>query len=161
MERQNRNGEYFEIDRAASQRGHDELMHRVTEVRNQLHKDGFTIHDVRVSRKEEPYFMHKGYRSHSYDAYISNTIRYTAEFDMAVSLGQAEDFLSIAKKYEYLSDRVQQVERNNDILSKEVAVNRTTRHDLKKVLTENPGIADQWDEMLTLLKLAGFDGVLT
>jgi hypothetical protein len=111
-----------------------------------------------------------GSRSYHEDYYTNDpaSMRYTThhpEFDVRWVLemtgSQVDDLLDKDANIKYWRERSQSSE--SQLITASTSNNRhlNTAYRLKKTLTENPGIKDQWDEMMVLLKMAGFSDKLT
>jgi hypothetical protein len=111
-----------------------------------------------------------GSRKYHEDYYTSDptSIRYTThmpEFDVRWVLEmtglQVDDLLDKDANIKYWRKNAQASE--SQLITAQAFRDRQldTAYRLKKTLTENPGIKDQWDEMMVLLKMAGFFDKLT
>jgi hypothetical protein len=111
-----------------------------------------------------------GSRSYHEDYCISDpaSMRYTThnpEFDVRWVLemtgNQVDELIDKDANIKYWRDRCQSCESLLATASAFRDHQLDTTYRLKKTLTENPGIKDQWDEMMVLLKMAGFFDKLT
>jgi hypothetical protein len=111
-----------------------------------------------------------GSRSYHEDYYSNDpaSLRYTThhpEFDVRWVLemtgSQVDDLIDKDANIKYWRKNAQASE--SQLITAQAFRDRQldTAYRLKKTLTENPGIKDQWDEMMVLLKMAGFSDKLT
>lgn len=170
MSRRYRSDDYLyarPLSREDAEMVETDVNERVRGMRDKLTDDGFKIHDVRVTRRVEPPYrdfnLNRDYDlgNAAYKRNFADPIQYGAEFTMSVTLGQAEDFMNLADRYDSVHRECTEIKERLNLAFQQIGDLEGRRDRLRRTLDENPGIKDQWEEMLTMLKLAGFDDDLT
>lgn len=121
-----------------------------------LRKMGFAIDDTRVTRRptyERPYlFDDKIPPRDYYRGYEESTVWHLKADDQLVDkiVNLVDQTESLQRNLQYTSHEAANTQRELMAYQKKLA-------NLRKTLRENPGLQEQWDELMVMMKLAGFD----
>lgn len=140
----------------------DEIQNRIEHIRRKFDDLGIKVRDVRYTRYAQPRYMDVSYSNKAwYDRAITDEdIRYDAHWELSVDQRQAEELCQLTS---FVNSLQHDVHRLRDELSStmlQLAGHNAKITELKQVLHENPGIRDQWNELMVLMKMAGFDANL-
>lgn len=127
---------------------------RCRETARQLEKMGFKILDQRVVHETHPLEFHDMYAYQYKEENYRRNFSYQIEVNM--SERTAEDLIRLVEHSEYLEKRSREYEQRFQLSQTDLIALRKRLDNLEQVLDENPGIRDQWDEIMTMLKLAGY-----
>jgi hypothetical protein len=134
---------------------HD-LTDQVVHMRRKLERAGVKVHDVRhrydeLDRATEYSISGADLRHNTRRVEIDTTWDLEIDHDQVVHILEVDAQLGdLHRDHQELSQRHLNV---NTAYS--TATYKTDR--LRKTLADNPGIRDQWEEMMVMLKIAGFD----
>jgi hypothetical protein len=91
---------------------------------------------------------------------IINPPRSVPEFTCLLSEQAAHYVINLKDDAEVLDKQLGQTQIMYEIQRDKYSELTTKINNLNKVLKNNPAINDQWDEMMTMLKMAGFDDTI-
>lgn len=137
---------------------HGEIQDRVGKTREKLEKDGIIVRDARIRARPM----------------MENSMHFYADSDMALESRSVTGYdvswtlelnQHTVEALVHSGERLYDACKRYDILQSEfTSVNEELRGHLRdkcrlrETLRTNPGIAEQWDEFMVMLKMAGFDG---
>lgn len=134
---------------------HD-LTDQVAYMRSRLEYAGYKVHDVRHRYNQPDGAI--GYSISGADPrHNTRRVEIDTTWDLEIDHDQVVHILEVdAKLGDLHSDHQELFQRHR---TAEIAGRNATykRDRLRKTLADNPGIRDQWEEMMVMLKIAGFD----
>jgi hypothetical protein len=142
----------------SQQRYHDIVQREIANTRQVLSDYGFKVNDVHIRREpiENSWsvFHEPDLKPESdFDA----RVRYYVTYDVTMSQRLASDTLTMSDYINTLEDRLQESEKIAAYFKEEFLTYNMKRTALKSVFAQNPQLQEQWDELMTMLKMAGFD----
>lgn len=137
-------------------REHDvrEQAHR---LRYKLEDAGVKVVDMRV--RVNPRRNYMDYYTIGGDLNKVNLIddvEYDVEWTLEMSNGQVRDVIELADKCRYFEEKLHEIDKQRMLANTDLRSLRERIRKLERTLDDNPGIREQWDEMMTMLKLAGY-----
>lgn len=136
----------------------DMQRNNIDKIHHKLNQMGVKVRDVKTHYKEEP-FRYTDIRG--YSPQESSARRPVTHWELEMSEHTVVDFIEMVEKCEYFHRESQENKliadkANNKHRAIEEKISR-----LRTVLNDNPGIKDQWEEIMVLLRMAGFEDKLT
>ena len=139
----------------------NDIENRVRQVESELKDMGIRVNNINYTTKAIPDYMQYDTISSPYSRKImtefNDTISYEARYNIEISQGIAEDFINMTEKVEFFQKQSKQDALQADQLRHQVKKFEELKRNLHQTLNDNPGVKDQWDEIMVLMKLAGFD----
>lgn len=143
--------------KAESQQAYMDMVHREIKNTRQILEDmGVKVEDVLIKRQHDRYEMDL-FEEDPFLHERTPGIRYDVRYNVTMSQRWATDMITIVEDKDRLESELSDIKKTLEYFQKEHLKFNMKRTDLARVLDGNPGIKDQWDEIMTMLKMAGFD----
>ena len=133
-----------------------DLADQVAHMRRNLERAGVKVNDVRHRYDRQDRATR--YPINGPDpCHNTRQVAIDAKWDLEIDHDQVVHILEVdAKLSDLHSDHQELFQRHRDVSTAyNTATYKTDR--LRKTLADNPGIHDQWEEIMVMLKIAGFD----
>lgn len=135
----------------------DDMHYTINKTKDLLRDNGIQIIDAEIIKNQQYHDSSRVYLRdfRPIDTYSNNT--YSAEYTVKLSQEMADNVLDLATNLDRSErERVEIKKQLSNLKEKYLAMKFKTTS-LKTVLEQNPAIKEQWDEMMTMLKMAGFN----
>lgn len=139
----------------------DEIEQRIGKCREDLIRYGIKVHDVSLTTRPEPRYIDVTTIGNPYSERVMADYEYGVEYNavwqVELAQSQVDDFLRIGSHVSHLE--AQNASLSRELSDKELALADKHAREIKlrNILKNNPGIKDQWDELMVMMKLAGLD----
>src|SRR6056297_42687 len=142
----------------SQQHYHDIVQREIANTRQVLNDYGFKVNDVHIRREPLENSWSVMYESDLIpEPEYNERIRYSVTYDVTMSQRLASDTLTMSEYTNTLEDRLKELEKMAAYFKEEFLTYNMKRTALKSVFAQNPQLQEQWDELMTMLKMAGFD----
>jgi len=138
-----------------------EIENRTQKQIDKLRNAGVRVIDTRIMRKPRTEYIDYQILSKSGNQKIpTETISsydYDIRYDLEVDDNFVSHFLDMSEKYKYFMNRTEEEYRKRQTAEHNAQQLEKRSERLNSTLAANPGIREQWEEMMVMLKMAGFD----
>ena len=138
-----------------------EIENRTQKQIDKLRNAGVRVIDTRIMRKPRTEYIDYKILSKSGNQKIpTETISsydYDIRYDLEVDDNFVSHFLDMSEKYKYFMNRTEEEYRKRQTAEHNAQQLEKRSERLNSTLAANPGIREQWEEMMVMLKMAGFD----
>lgn len=135
----------------------DNVHYMIAKTKESLASNGFRVDDTKIIKR----IPEREYYGPLIDDYEYADIDYDVEYTVRMYQSMAEDVLDLATHLERSERERNEIKRQLANLKEQHLEMKMKTTSLRTVLEKNPAIKEQWDEIMTMLKLAGFDDDLT
>lgn len=142
----------------------DDIRNREHKIREMLSEIGIQVKTCNIktyAQQHDNYEMFKISNSRTLTAELALDLKYkqayTLEWTLEMSDRMVCELLEMSKTVDEFHRRMCHYESESNTANREVHSMRLKNNKLKNVLQENPGLKDQWDELMVMCKIAGLD----
>jgi hypothetical protein len=128
-----------------------------------LHRLGFEVVNKKSHKRpkyELPYFFNEKSSSETSYDYYHYDYEETTIWELRADDQVVDELINLADRIESHEHHIQSISYEASATQRELDVHQKKIANLKKTLRENPGLQEQWDELMVMMKLAGFDETL-
>jgi hypothetical protein len=142
----------------SQQRHHDIVQREIENTRQVLNEYGFKVNDVHIRREPLDTSWSVLYQPDAIpEPDFDERIRHSVTYDVTMSQRLASDTISMADHIDMMEKRLEEAEKAAAYFKEQFLTYNMKRTALKSVFAEKPQLQEQWDELMTMLKMAGFD----
>lgn len=142
----------------SQQHYHDIVQREIENTRQVLNEYGFKVNDVHIQREPLDTSWSVLYQPDAIpEPDFDERIRYSVTYDVTMSQRLASDTISMADHIGVVENEIEEAKKVSAYFKEQFLTYNMKRTALKSVFAENPQLQEQWDELMTMLKMAGFD----
>ena len=139
---------------------HDKIQSEVHRNRQRLEEAGVAVIDAKIVEYPRYDTMDVTTMGNWMTQRIQSQVHdsnYGITWQLEMKDRHVSDLLELSDKCRFFQERLSASEHETVETKSELTKLRNKVAKLRKVLEDNPGVRDQWEEVMVLVKLAGFD----